>query len=123
MASSLENAFTSQICFEDYEETRHHIPRLLPCTHTLCETCIGQMIRKDMLECPECRQKHPATRGCKSFPQNKYILMNIQTRPALKGEQVETRVDQEPLRKLSLLPKSPTLKTIQSASQLELEGK
>ena len=77
MANSLEYAFTCQVCFEEFEEVGDHIPRLLPCTHTLCETCVGQMIRGDTLQCPECRQKHRATRGRKSFPQNKYILVNI----------------------------------------------
>ena len=77
MADSLEYVFTCQVCFEDFKGTGSHVPRLLPCTHTLCETCVGQLIRGDMLECPECRQKHPATRKEKSFPQNKYILVNI----------------------------------------------
>ena len=87
MASSLEYIYTCQVCFEEFEETGDHVPRLLPCTHTLCETCIGQMIRQDVLECPECRQKHRATSKEKSFPQNKYILVNIKRRPTLKEEQ------------------------------------
>ena len=39
MADSLEYAFTCQVCFEEFEETGDHVPRLLPCTYTLCETC------------------------------------------------------------------------------------
>ena len=87
MASSLEYAYTCQVCFEDFEEIGDHVPRLLPCTHTLCQTCLGQMIRQDMLECPECRQKHRATSKEKSFPQNKYILVNIKRKPSSKEEQ------------------------------------
>ena len=123
MAGSLEYAFTCQVCFEEFEETGDHVPRLLPCTHTLCETCVGQMIQRDILECPECRQKYCASRGRKSFPQNKYIIVNIQMRPAPKVEQQNVRVDEESPRKSSLLPKTPPLKTIQSASQLKLDGK
>ena len=81
MADSLEYAFTCQVCFEDFKETGDHVPRLLPCTHTLCETCVGQLIRRDTMQCPECRQKHRATKKEKSFPQNKYILVNIKKRP------------------------------------------
>ena len=87
MASSLEYAYTCQVCFEDFEETGDHVPRLLPCTHTLCQTCVGQLIRRYILECPECRQKHRAINKEKTFPQNKYILVNIQRRPTLKEEQ------------------------------------
>ena len=67
MANSLEYTFNCQVCFEAFEETGDLIPRLLPCTHTLCETCIAQMIRQDILECPECRQKHLATTKEKSL--------------------------------------------------------
>ena len=38
------------------------------------------------MQCPECRQKHLATKKEKSFPQNKYILVNIKRRPTSKEE-------------------------------------
>ena len=44
-------------------------------------------------------------------------------RPASKVEQQDDRVDEESHRKSPFLPKTPTLKTIQSASQLKVEGK
>ena len=66
------------VCFEVYAETGSHIPRLLPCTHTVCEMCIRQLIQgKEALNCPECRVRHPAHNGVKTFPQNKYILTHI----------------------------------------------
>ena len=68
------------------ENQGNHVPRLLPCSHTLCETCIDQLIRQGMLECPECRQKHRTTRGRKSFPQNKFILVNVKRRSTSKEE-------------------------------------
>ena len=57
--------------------TGEHIPRILPCSHTLCETCLEILIREDKLDCPECRVKHEATGGRRSFPQNKYIITHI----------------------------------------------
>ena len=91
MASSLEYVFTCQVCFEEFEETGDHVPRLLPCTHTLCETCVGQLTRRGMLECPECRQKHRATRKEKSFPQNKYILVNVKRSTSTNGQKTSPK--------------------------------
>ena len=74
---SLELLLQCQVCFEDFEGDGAHVPRLLPCTHTLCHTCSGQLIQGNQIECPECRQKHEAKNEEKSFPQNKYILTLI----------------------------------------------
>ena len=63
-----------RVCYEIFDEDGDHVPRLLPCTHTLCHSCIGRMIKYGKLECPECRVKHEAKNEEKSFPQNKYIL-------------------------------------------------
>ena len=97
MASSLEYTFTCQVCFEEFEETGNHVPRLLPCTHTLCETCMGKLIRGDKLKCPECRQTHPATRGRKSFSQNKYILVNIKRSTSTNGQTISSKQPQADL--------------------------
>ena len=77
---TLEHILSCQVCFEYYKETGDHVPRLLPCTHTLCQKCISQLIWKKRLHCPECRVKHVAENEGRSFPQNKYILINIRSR-------------------------------------------
>ena len=81
MADGLECILTCQICLEDFEETGDHVPRILPCTHTLCEKCLQTLIKKSVygqnVECPECREKHLATHDVKTFPQNKYIVVNL----------------------------------------------
>ena len=74
---SLELLLSCQVCFEEFTEDGAHVPRLLPCTHTLCHSCIGRMIQDRKLECPECRVKHEAKNEEKSFPQNKYILSQL----------------------------------------------
>ena len=79
---SLELLFSCQVCFEDFEDEGKHVPRLLPCTHTLCHTCISQLIQGNKIECPECREKHEAKKEEKSFPQNKYILTQIKRKSA-----------------------------------------
>ena len=76
MAQS-DDSTSCPVCYENYEDAGDHIPRILQCFHTLCEKCIGQLLKENVLECPECRTKHCASNKVKSFPQNKYILSNI----------------------------------------------
>ena len=81
MADALEHLLSCQICLEDFEETGDFVPRILPCSHTLCEKCmkvlIGHSPKGDRLECPECRRKHAVVDNVRTFPQNKYLLANI----------------------------------------------
>ena len=87
----LEEILFCQVCFEEFKEDGDHVPRLLPCSHTLCHTCIGQLIQGNKIECPECRQKHEAKKEEKSFPQNKYIIVQIKRRsPALQKDQTQS---------------------------------
>ena len=77
-----EDITTCLVCFEDYTEMGDHIPRLLPCTHTICQKCLCDLVRgknKKSLRCPECRRHHQAQYGLRSFPQNKYVLAHIKT--------------------------------------------
>ena len=69
------------VCFEEFKETGDHVPRLLPCTHTLCHRCVCELLRENILTCPQDRQEHPAKSGTISFPQNKYILKNLKEKP------------------------------------------
>ena len=77
---SLEHLLSFQVCFHELQEDGEHIPRLLPCSHTLCQSCIKQLIQNNKLECPECRKTHDAE-DVKSFPQNKYLLSQIKRNP------------------------------------------
>ena len=71
----LERLLSCSVCFNQYGEGNNEFtPRLLPCSHTVCEQCIKQLIEEQKLECPECRTKHEASNAEKSFPQNKYLL-------------------------------------------------
>ena len=74
---SLELLLQCQVCFEEFEKEGEHVPRILPCSHTLCHTCIGRLIRRNAIQCPECREKHEAKNEEQSFPQNKYLLTQI----------------------------------------------
>ena len=74
MAEEVQELSQCPACFDSYEEDGDHIPRILPCHCTLCQACIGKLLKNNALECPQDRQKHKAERGVKSFSQNKYVL-------------------------------------------------
>ena len=85
MASNFgEEDMSCSVCFEPYTEIGEHIPRILPCYHTLCEKCIRQLILHKKLQCPECRANHEAKHGPTSFKQNKYILTNVRRETKIK---------------------------------------
>ena len=86
MADDLEDMLICQICMEDYEETGDHVPRILPCHHSLCEKCLRRIIKINFMECPECRTIHRVSNQVKTFPQNKYILTNIRRKHAGQGK-------------------------------------
>ena len=80
---------TCSVCFEPYEAVGKHVPRILPCHHTLCEECVGGLLRKNyqqVVTCPECRKKHLAGTQPTSFPQNKYVVSYIMKMKTLAEE-------------------------------------
>ncbi len=87
------------ICFEEYSSEKH-IPRILPCFHSLCEPCIENIFRtctgKKQLQCPECRVTHKADRqGAKTFPQNRYIISHLPMKKKLETLEAERNLQSE----------------------------
>ena len=76
-ASEVDDLTSCPVCFEDFTESGLQVPRILPCFHTLCEQCLEHLLKKNSMECPECRHKHKAPRGLKTFQQNKYIIAYV----------------------------------------------
>ena len=86
-SESLDELLNCQVCFEDYQETGDHVPRILPCHHTLCHSCIERLIHRNRVQCPECRSKYDAKKGELNFPQNKYILILVKKKSAVLNEE------------------------------------
>ena len=86
MAEEVDDTTNCPVCFEMYSEAGDQVPRILPCSHSLCEACLKDSIRNGSVKCPQDRKKHRAASGVRSFPQNKYILRNIRKEPEKKDE-------------------------------------
>ena len=74
MSEEADDSALCPVCMESYSESGDAVPRLLPCTHTMCHACAGRLIKNNTLVCPQDRKPHPAPSGVTTFPQNKYIL-------------------------------------------------
>ncbi|ESP01653.1 hypothetical protein LOTGIDRAFT_200149, partial [Lottia gigantea] len=70
-----ERLLVCPICMDEYKD-----PRLLPCHHTVCFECIGNIVRSSsttgrLFRCPQCRTDVFVPReGIESFPISFYIL-------------------------------------------------
>ena len=111
--AAVDDSTSCPVCFEDYKEVGNGIPRILPCSHTLCTKCIEDMLKgktadrsRSMLECPECRTKHPAPSEFRSFPQNKYIVSQMR-----RSEDLEFESCKKHKREVSLFCKENDCKT------------
>ena len=76
--TEIDDLTSCPVCYEDFTEEGPQVPRILTCFHTLCEHCVEHLLQNsNYLECPECREKHDAPRGVKTFQQNKYIIAYV----------------------------------------------
>ena len=92
MADKPEDLLSCGICLEEYQDSGSHVPRLLPCTHTLCEKCLIELLGQQggaKLTCPECRTHHAAPKKQRTFPQNKYLLSFIKWRDTTQSRKSE----------------------------------
>ena len=78
MNDNFDDTTHCPVCFEAYEESGNHLPRILPCFNTLCESCIKKLLKNtNFLICPIERDPHAAPKGEVTFPQNKYIVTHL----------------------------------------------
>ncbi len=110
MASSSE-VRDCHVCFEQFSLDTH-IPRLLPCSHTVCHPCIERLIGQNrrLIKCPECRAVHRlAGQDVTTFPQNKYILhiihLNRKTKRCDEHQNELVLYCNEPSCKVAICPK------------------
>ena len=72
---------------EDEFGLNQHIPHILPCLHSMCNTCIQEMLPKKTrknksIKCATCSVKHEVgTSGVDSFPKNQYVTAFLKKKP------------------------------------------
>ena len=74
------------VCTEFYKESGDHLPLILPCSHTLCNSCAVKLVKNGKLECPQDRLVHNTKGRGQIFPQNKYILKILDKKSENKEE-------------------------------------
>ena len=64
------------VCSEMYQSDGHHVPMLLPCTHSVCERCLKKKLfkRRNNFDCPQCGVSHSTQDGTSK---NSYIITYI----------------------------------------------
>ena len=79
----MDDLCTCAVCYNTYDGDSH-VPRLLPCSHTLCNQCVhrlreytGPVFNRPSLiarvRCPQCLEHHRFDQH-RDFPQNRYII-------------------------------------------------
>ncbi|XP_075264023.1 tripartite motif-containing protein 59-like [Convolutriloba macropyga] len=82
MASGGIDYTTCSICLGPFDA-----PRMLPCGHSFCTTCLQSLIDRDTRKCPDCRKVFP-NRLSQSFPINYAAI-----RPAENAESDSSMVN------------------------------
>ena len=78
MAYALDDTTNCAVCLELYEEKGPLVPKLLPCTHSVCVTCLQRIFKKDnSVDCPVCGDHQVSEKGIDGIYENRYILKNI----------------------------------------------
>lgn len=65
------------------------LPRLLPCFHTVCESCVRGVCDNGSGTCPICKDKFTTDNGVSSLKINYYIMKMVQIFSLLESEQQE----------------------------------
>ena len=77
MAQEVNDRTQCPACFDAYMASGGHVPRLLPCGHSLCEGCLENLLTIGRVRCPKDGKKFESTTGIRKFPQNESILQNL----------------------------------------------
>ena len=74
-----------QICLENYDANHaDHLPKLLPCGHTFCASCIDKLLvniretkhATTIMKCPNCLKTKP-TPSCAAHLINNYTIISL----------------------------------------------
>ena len=64
------------VCREIFEKKGRKCPKLLPCIHTFCFSCLKILETNGEIQCPYCRTIHQILSGIQNLPTNHGLLRN-----------------------------------------------
>ena len=91
------------VCFEDYQTSGNQVPRIFPCSHTICQKCVESIISGTEFVCPICRKKFETEIGTMPGLENSYIMNTLKILARNKEERFQ--LCKEHRRELSLFCK------------------
>ena len=63
------------VCLREYANKDGRKPKLLPCSHTVCISCLKLLVKEEEVQCPECRDVSDLPEdGPDAYPTNRYML-------------------------------------------------
>ena len=78
------------VCYEIYEKEGIRCPKLLPCGHSLCFSCLSQTLKHGYIKCPFCRMGLQILSGdAGNFPTNEQIFTQ-NTRSCAERKKINT---------------------------------
>ena len=70
--SELLDRVSCGVCLEPFDD-KAHVPKILPCQHTFCQSCLTSISADTInLECPVCRKKHEVP--LRGFTTNRVVI-------------------------------------------------
>ena len=77
------------VCFEDYQTSGNQVPRIFPCSHTICQKCVESIISGTEFVCPICRKKFETEIGTMPGLENSYIMNTLKILARNKEERFQ----------------------------------
>lgn len=95
MDESKQTMTSCPICSDLFVDGGKSTPRILPCAHTACESCIEKSRKRNCVPCGLCGKRYRTIQGAKSFPINEYILLRLNNSGRREDQRTEQVVKNE----------------------------
>ncbi|EFX78861.1 hypothetical protein DAPPUDRAFT_320138 [Daphnia pulex] len=84
------------ICFHKYDLQLMR-PKVLPCSHTFCFTCLKALHSGNTLKCPVCRREAVEITDVLTLPNNKYVQYIVHLSEKLRDAQAQIKRNNMPV--------------------------
>ncbi len=93
ISPATDEGLRCMVCKDTFDCTEQ-IPRMLHCKHTVCHSCIQQLLNKEMVICPKCRFHNTCNGGiAANFPQNEFVTLFLEHIEEFKSKRAKVKPD------------------------------